>query len=92
MGRTVYDRKYKTFNEGDEVYTDKYNWKAISANKPYIVLKCYTPPGYIKDYPVLLIDIMTDGGFVSRYATDKFHKTEAQIRQDKIDSILENNI
>jgi hypothetical protein len=33
--------KYKEFNEGDEVYTDKKNWKLIIAIKPYIVIKCY---------------------------------------------------
>lgn len=90
MGQTVYDRKYKTFNEGDEVYTTKHTWRAITANKPYIVLKCYTPPGYVSGYPVKVIELMTDGGYISKYATDKFEKTDAQIRQDRIDSILNN--
>ncbi len=81
-------KKYKEFNEGDEVYTDKPNWKAISANKPYIVLKCYKPPGYIDEFQLRVIEIKTDKGFISRYATDKFYKTEQQIRQDKLNEIL----
>ena len=92
MGRTVYDRKYNVFNEGDEVYTTKPNWRAITANKPYIVLKCYKPAGFIDNYPGMVLEVMSDGGYVSKYATDKFFKTDAQIRQDKIDAILKNNI
>ena len=87
----VRDKVYKEFNVGDEVYTHKVTWKSISANTPYIVLDCYTPPGYVDDYPVKVIDIKTDKGFISRYATDKFHKTESQIRQDKINEILNDN-
>lgn len=84
----VRDKIYKEFNVGDEVYTEKETWKAISANKPYIVLACYKPDGYVDDYPVRVIDIKTDKGFISRYATDKFYKTYTQIRQDKINKIL----
>ena len=36
----VRDKVYKEFNVGDEVYTEKVTWKAISPNKPYIVLAC----------------------------------------------------
>jgi hypothetical protein len=84
-------KKYKEFKIGDEVYTEKRNWKAISANNPYIVLACYTPPGMIDNCAIRVIDIKTDIGFISRYATDKFNKTETQIRQDKIDEILNIN-
>ena len=87
----VRDKVYKEFNVGDEVYTHKVTWKAITANKPYIVLACYKPDGYVDDYPVRVIDIKTDKGFISRYATDKFYKTETQIRQDKINEILNDN-
>jgi hypothetical protein len=87
----VRDKVYKEFNVGDEVYTHKVTWKSITANKPYIVLSCYKPEGYVDDYPVRVIDIKTDKGFISRYATDKFHKTEMQIRQDKINEILNDN-
>jgi hypothetical protein len=87
----VRDKVYKEFNVGDEVYTEKVTWKAISANKPYIVLACYKPDGYVDDYPVRVIEVKTDIGFISRYATDKFNKTETQIRQDKIDEILNIN-
>lgn len=87
----VRDKVYKEFNVGDEVYTHKVTWKAISANKPYIVLACYKPDGYVDDYPVRVIDIKTDMGFISRYATDKFFKTERQIREDRINQILNDN-
>lgn len=83
-------KKYNKFKSGDEVYTDKPNWKAITANKPYIVLKCYKPPGFIDDYKGRMIEVMSDKGFISRYATDKFKKTESQIRQDKLNEILSN--
>jgi hypothetical protein len=85
------DKVYKEFNVGDEVYTEKKTWKSISANTPYIVLSCYKPPGYIDDYQIRVIEIETDKGFISRYATDKFHKTESQIREDKINEILNDN-
>lgn len=87
----VRDKVYKEFNVGDEVYTEKETWKAISAKKPYIVLACYKPDGYVDDYPVRVIEVKTDIGFISRYATDKFQKTDTQIRQDKINEILNDN-
>jgi hypothetical protein len=88
MIQSCYDKIYHTFKEGDEVYTEKTTWKAISAHKPYIVLKCYKPQGYIKSYPVIMIELMSDGGYLSRYATDRFLKTEAQLRQDKVELLL----
>ena len=74
----VRDKVYKEFNVGDEVYTEKVTWKAITANKPYIVLACYKPEGYVDDYPVRVIELKTDIGFISRYATDKFIPDFAQ--------------
>lgn len=80
-------KKYKDFLPGDEVKTHKDNWRSISANVPYIVLSCYTP--ILEDNPVVrVIDIMTDKGFINRYATDKFVKTDRQIRDDKLKDIL----
>ena len=87
MGQTVYNRKYKTFKEGDEVYTTK-NYRCITPNTPYTVLKCYTPQGMIEGYPGKVIEIITDVGFISKYASDKFEKTDMQIRQDKLNNIL----
>jgi len=81
-------KKYNKFKSGDEVYTEKPNWKAITANKPYIVLKYYKPPGFVDDYKVRMIEVMSDKGFISRYATDKFKKTESQIRHDKLIEVL----
>ena len=34
------DRYYPIFEPGDEVFTNKKNWKAITDNKPYIVVNC----------------------------------------------------
>ena len=81
-------KKYNKFKSGDEVYTDKTNWKAITANKPYIVLRYYKPPGFIDEHKVRMIEFMSDKGFISRYATDKFKKTESQIRHDKLVEVL----
>ena len=86
--RSCYKRTYHIFEEGDEVYTDKRHFKSVTAWKPYIVLKCYRPGGYVADFPVVVIDIMSDKGFISTYATDRFIKTERQIRDDKIQEIL----
>jgi hypothetical protein len=72
--------KYKEFNEGDEVYTDKKNWKLIIANKPYIVIKCYTPPGFISDCDIRVVDIENEAGSIERYDSDKFNKTIRQIK------------
>lgn len=84
-------KKYKEFKVGDEVYTEKANWRSISANKPYIVLACYTPPGFVENCPFKVIEVKTDLGFISKYATDKFHKTATQLREDKINNILNDN-
>jgi hypothetical protein len=85
---SCYDKVYHTFEEGDEVYIEKGHWKAISANTPYSVLRCYRPRGYVGDYPVVLIELMTDGGFKSSYASDRFLKTERQLRQDKLNKLI----
>jgi len=85
---TCYEKVYHVFSEGDEVYTEKIHYKSIRPNRPYTVLKCYKPPGFIEGYPVIMIDLMTDGGYVSRFATDRFIKTSRQLREDKIKSIL----
>lgn len=79
---------YKEFNAGDEVFTPKETYKAIKAYKPYIVLKFYKPPGFSESCPIRVIDIKTDGGYISRYSSDKFLKTPAQIRADKINKLI----
>lgn len=84
----ISEKIYKEFNIGDEVFTEKETWKCISANTPYIVLACYKPPGYIERCLIKVIEIKNDKGIISRYATDKFHKTNTQIREDKLNEIL----
>lgn len=81
------DRLYPIFKEGDEVYTD-HKYRSIQKYKPYTVLRCYRPHGYIDSYPVVLIEVYTDRGFKSSYSSDKFKKTETQIRQDKLDHLI----
>lgn len=88
MQRSCYDKVYHTFKEGDEVFTDKKHFKSISAFTNYRVIRCYKPQGFIDGYPIMMIEIMTDRGFISNYATDRFHKSPTQIRDDKINSIL----
>jgi hypothetical protein len=86
--KSCYDRTYHVFEEGDEVYTDKSTWKSIRANVPYIVQRCYKPGGYVEGYPVVMIELVTDRGFKSPYASDRFLKTERQLREDKIKEVL----
>lgn len=81
-------KSYKKFNIGDEVYTKKSNWRSITADRVYIVLDYYKPIELIESSPVRCISVKNDHGFISRYATDKFYKTESQIRQDKIDEVF----
>lgn len=81
-------KKYPEYLPGDEVYTEKYNWRAITANKSYIVLACYAPHNLPKDTNVRVIDITTDLGYISRYATNRFKKTDRQLRDDKIKNLL----
>lgn len=80
------NRHYPEFQPGDEVFTTKSSWKAITSNKPYKVIKCES------QYPVLnvlVITLETDGGYESKYATYHFQKTERQLREDKLKSILQ---
>ena len=78
------DRYYPKFEPGDEVFTTKSTWKAITANKPYQVIKCEnTHHGC-----VYVITVICDGGYESKYATYHFKKTERQLREDKLKSIL----
>ena len=85
------DRLYPTFEVGDEVYTTKL-YRALTIDKPYIVINCYTPPGYVSDCNIKVIEVMTDGLYISRYATNHFKKTDAQIRDDKLKAVLDGKI
>ena len=80
------DRYYPQFEVGDEVFTTKDNWKSIRSNKPYTVVKCHKKLGMSID--IWVITLVTDGGYESEYATYHFKKTERQIREDKLNSIL----
>ena len=80
------DRVYPIFEVGDEVFTTKDTWKSISANKPYEVVRCHKKPGMTTD--IYVVTLLTDGGYESEYASYKFQKTERQVREDKLKSIL----
>ena len=81
------DRNYPIFEPGDEVFTTREHWKPITANKPYEVVKCYKKPGMTID--IWIITLVTDGGYESEYATYHFKKTERQLREDKLKTILQ---
>ena len=80
------DRVYPIFEVGDEVFTTKDTWKSISANKPYEVVRCHKKSGMTID--IYVVTLLTDGGYESEYASYKFQKTERQVREDKLKSIL----
>jgi hypothetical protein len=80
------DRVYPQFEPGDEVFTAKESWKAIGANKPYQVVKCYKKPGLTVD--IWVITLVTDDGYESEYDSYQFQKTERQLREDKLKMIL----
>lgn len=80
------DRHYPIFEVGDEVFTNKNTWKAITSNKPYTVIKCHKKPGLTID--IYVITLVTDFGYKSEYASYQFQKTQKQIREDKLKSIL----
>ena len=79
------DRHYPQFEVGDEVFTTKSTWSAITANKPYEVVKCYKKPGMTVD--IWIITLVTDVGYQSEYASYKFQKTEGQLREDKLNDL-----
>ncbi len=80
------NREYPFFNEGDEIFTYR-KFKAIRPNTAYIVIRCYKK---YPNFPVVIVELMSDRGFISRYATDRFIKTPTQIRQDSIEDVLNN--
>ena len=83
------DRHYPIFNVGDEVYTEKGSWSGIRPRTPYIVLKCFKQTGMIDSCKIMLLELQTDIGYKSSYATYNFKKTERQLREDKIKEILD---
>ena len=80
------DRHYPIFEPSDEVFTTKESWKPITANKPYEVVKCHKKAGLTVD--IWVITLVTDVGYQSEYATYHFKKTERQLREDKLKTIL----
>jgi hypothetical protein len=80
-------KAYETTGVLPEVFTTKESWKAITANKPYEVVKCHKKPGMTVD--IWVITLVTDGGYQSEYASYKFQKTDRQLREDKLKTILQ---
>ncbi len=83
------DRNYPIFNVGDEVYTENGSWSGIRPRIPYTVLKCFKKPGMIESCKIIMLELQTDIGYKSSYATYHFKKTERQLREDKIKEILD---
>jgi hypothetical protein len=79
-------RIYKKFEVGDEVTPTSKHFKAIAYGKSYIVLSCYNQFPDNKNFWV--ITILNDKGIISPYGSDRFIKTDSQIREDKIKSII----
>ena len=61
------DRHYPQFEPGDEVFTTKKRFKAITANKPYTVVKCHKKSGMTID--IYVVTLVTDSGYESEYAS-----------------------
>lgn len=80
-------KKYNKFEVGDEVQTSKF-FKAITSSKTYEVVSFYTPPGLIEGSEIRVIEIVNDLGFISRYSSNRFSKTDRQKRDDKIKEIM----
>ena len=83
-GLYTHQRIYPQFEVGDEVYAVK-QYKALTKREGYIVLKCYNPYPHRPDLNAWCITLLND------YTTYRFRKTERQLREDKIKSILEWN-
>lgn len=77
-------REYPFFNDDDEIFTKK-KFKAIRSNISYKVIRCYKP---YDGFPSVMVELMSDGGYISRYASHSFEKTPTQIRQDIIEDVL----
>jgi hypothetical protein len=80
------DRNYPIFEVGDEVFTTNDSWPRITPNKPYQVVKCQKKHGMTID--IYIITVITDTGSEGEYASYQFQKTESQLREDKLKSIL----
>ena len=86
-GLYTYQRVYHEFEVGDEVYTVK-KFGALTKRKGYIVLKCHNPYSHLPDSNVRVITLLNDIGVEPTYGSYRFKKTERQIREDKIKTIL----
>ena len=89
-GSYASEREYPIFEIGTEVYPKK-RYKSLSRNKPYIVLDCFTPPGFANPN-IKQITVLTDAGYKANFASYYFKKTERQLmierRAKKIDLLL----
>lgn len=79
MGR----KNYKWFNIGDEVYTSSNHCTTLTAGKPYTVVNCYKPSGFVDTTDIVHVQVINDLGNVGIYSSARFNKTESQVREDK---------
>ena len=91
-GLYMKDKYYPHFNDGDEIeINDKVRegkYRFLTKGKSYKVLECFNPYPYIENSNVRKIKLLNDKGFISEYASYNFKKTESQIREDKLNMIL----
>jgi hypothetical protein len=87
------DRYYPHFNDGDEIEINdnirEGKYRFLTKGRAYKVIECFNPYTYLEESNVRKVKILNDRGFISEYASYNFKKTESQVREDKISSILE---
>jgi hypothetical protein len=57
------------------------------------VVSCKYQSNYLKENgerlnPVILVELITDGGYLGKYSSYQFQKTDRQIREDRINLII----
>jgi hypothetical protein len=81
------DREYHEFEKGDEVYTVK-KYGGLIKRKGYIVIDCKSQYKHLPHSNTRVITLMNEMGFECKYATYRFKKTDRQLRDDKLKTIL----
>lgn len=81
------EREYPDFNIGDEVFTVK-KYGGLIKRKGYIVTGCSNPYNHLPESNVRHITLLNEFGKEERYGSYRFKKTERQLREDKINQII----
>ena len=81
------ERDYKEFQVGDEVFTTK-KYGGLIKRKGYIVIDCFNPYKHLPDSNSRHITLLNEFGKEERYGSYRFKKTDRQLREDKINQII----